>query len=52
MGRASSMNGKKKKKKKKKKKNAYTILIGKPQRRRPLGLPIRKWVDNIKMDIR
>jgi hypothetical protein len=28
-------------------KNAYEIFIGKPQRKRPLGRPMRKWGDNI-----
>jgi hypothetical protein len=32
--------------------NAYRILVGKPEGRRPLGRPRRRWVDNIKMDIR
>jgi hypothetical protein len=32
--------------------NAYRILVGKPEGKRPLGRPIRKWVDNIKMDLR
>jgi hypothetical protein len=31
---------------------AYRILVGKPERRRPLGRPRRRWVDNIKMDVR
>jgi hypothetical protein len=26
--------------------------VGKPQRKRPLGRPRRRWVDNIKMDLR
>jgi hypothetical protein len=26
------------------------ILVGKPERKRPLGRPRRWWVDNIKMD--
>jgi hypothetical protein len=34
------------------KKNAYRILMGKPEEKRPLGRPRRKWVDNIKMVIR
>jgi hypothetical protein len=34
------------------KKNAYRILVGKPEGKRPLGRPRRRWVDNIKMDIR
>jgi hypothetical protein len=34
------------------KRNAYRILVGKPERRRPLGRPKRRWVDNIKMDLR
>jgi hypothetical protein len=33
-------------------KNAYTILMGKPEGKRPLGRPRRRWVDNIKMDLR
>jgi hypothetical protein len=32
--------------------NAYRILVGKPERKRPLGIPIRRWEDNIRMDIR
>jgi hypothetical protein len=32
--------------------NAYRILVGKPERERPLGRPRRRWVDNIKMDHR
>jgi hypothetical protein len=31
---------------------AYRILVGKPEGRRPLGIPRRRWVDNIKMDLR
>jgi hypothetical protein len=34
------------------KKNAYTILVGKPEGKRTLGRPRRRWVDNIKMDLR
>jgi hypothetical protein len=32
--------------------NAYRILVGKPKGRRPLGRPRRRWVDNIKIDLR
>jgi hypothetical protein len=32
--------------------NAYMILVGKPEGKRPLGSPRRRWVDNIKLDIR
>jgi hypothetical protein len=32
--------------------NAYRILVGKPEGRRPLGRPIRRWVDNIKIGLR
>jgi hypothetical protein len=32
--------------------NAYRILVGKPAGKRPLGRPRRRWVDNIKMDLR
>jgi hypothetical protein len=31
--------------------NAYRILVGKPVRKRPLGRPRRRWVDNINMDL-
>jgi hypothetical protein len=34
------------------KRNAYRILAGKPEGKRPLGRPRRRWVDNIKMDLR
>jgi hypothetical protein len=30
--------------------NAYRILVGKPEGKRPLGRPRRRLVDNIKMD--
>jgi hypothetical protein len=33
------------------KRNAYRILVGKPEVRRPLGRPRRRWMDNIKMDL-
>jgi hypothetical protein len=31
---------------------AYRALVGKPDARRPLGRPRRRWEDNIKMDLR
>jgi hypothetical protein len=34
------------------KRNAYMILVGKPGGKRPLGRPRRRWVGNIKMDLR
>jgi hypothetical protein len=34
------------------KRNAYRILVGKPEGKRPLGRPRIKRVDNIKMDLR
>jgi hypothetical protein len=34
------------------KRNAWRILAGKPEGRRPLGGPRRRWEDNIKMDLR
>jgi hypothetical protein len=34
------------------KKNAYSILVEKPEGKRPLGRPRRRWVDYIKMDLR
>jgi hypothetical protein len=44
MGRACSTNGGKR--------NPYRILVGKPEGMRPLGRPRRRWVDNIKIDLR
>jgi hypothetical protein len=34
------------------KRNAYRILVGKPEGKRPLGRTRRRWVDNIKIDPR
>jgi hypothetical protein len=34
-----------------KKRNAYRLLVGKPEGKRPLGRLRRRWVDNIKMDV-
>jgi hypothetical protein len=34
------------------KRNAYRILVGKPEEKIPLGRPRRRWVDNIKMDVK
>jgi hypothetical protein len=34
------------------KRNAYRILVGKPEEKKPLGRPRRRWVNNIKMDLR
>jgi hypothetical protein len=44
MGRACSTNGEKS--------NAYRILVGNPEGKRPLGRPRRSWVNNIEMDLR
>jgi hypothetical protein len=33
------------------KRNAYRLLMGKPEGKRPLGRPRRRWVDNIRMDL-
>jgi hypothetical protein len=44
MSRACSTNGGKK--------NAYRILVGKPEGKRPLGRPRCRWVDNIKIDLK
>jgi hypothetical protein len=44
MGRACSTNGENR--------NAYRILVGKPEEKRPLGRPRSRWVDNIKIDLR
>jgi hypothetical protein len=43
MGGACNTNGEKR--------NAYRLLVGKPEGKRPLGRPRRRWVDNIKMDL-
>jgi hypothetical protein len=43
MGAACSTNGEKR--------NAYRLLVGKPEGRRPLGRPRRRWVDNIRIDL-
>jgi hypothetical protein len=32
--------------------SSYRILAGKPEGKRPLGRPRRRWVHNIKMDLR
>jgi hypothetical protein len=44
MGRARSTDGEKR--------NACRILVGKPERKRPLTRLRRRWVNNIKMDLR
>jgi hypothetical protein len=44
MGRACSTNGGEE--------NAYRILVGNPKGKRSLGRPRRRWVDNIKMDLK
>jgi hypothetical protein len=44
MGRACSTNGEKR--------NAYRIFMGKPEKKRPLGRPRRRWMDSIKMNLR
>jgi hypothetical protein len=33
------------------KRNAYRLLVGKPDGKRPLGRRRRRWMDNIKMDL-
>jgi hypothetical protein len=33
------------------KRNAYRLLVGKPEGKRPLGRSSRRWVDNIRMDL-
>jgi hypothetical protein len=33
------------------KRNAYRILVGKPEGKRPLGRPRRRWVNNIRIDL-
>jgi hypothetical protein len=44
MGMACSTNGEKR--------NAYRMLVKKPEGKRPLSRPRRRWVDNIKLDLR
>jgi hypothetical protein len=44
MGRAYSTTGEKR--------NAYRVLLGKPEGKRPLERPRQRWVDNIKIDLR
>jgi hypothetical protein len=34
------------------KRNAYRIFVGKPECKRPVGRPKRRWADNITMDLR
>jgi hypothetical protein len=34
------------------KRNAYRVLVGKSEGKRPLGRRRRRWVDNIKLDLR
>jgi len=31
--------------------HCLVVLVGKPEGRRPLGRPRRRWVDNIRMDL-
>jgi hypothetical protein len=33
------------------KRNAYRLLVVKPEGKRPLGRPGRRWVDNIRIDL-
>jgi hypothetical protein len=33
------------------KRHAYRLLVGKPEGKRQLGRPRRRWMDNIKMDL-
>jgi hypothetical protein len=44
MGTACSANGEKR--------NSYRISVGKPERKRPVGRPRSRWVNNIKMGLR
>jgi hypothetical protein len=34
-----------------KRRNAYRLLVGKPEGKKPLGRSRRRWVDNITMDL-
>jgi hypothetical protein len=33
------------------KRNVYMLLVGKPEGKRPLGRPRRRWMDNIKVEL-
>jgi hypothetical protein len=44
MGRACRTNGERR--------NAYRVLVGNQEGKRPLGRPRCRWADNIKMDLR
>jgi hypothetical protein len=33
------------------KRNAYKLLMGQPEGRKPLGIPRRRWADNIRIDL-
>jgi hypothetical protein len=33
------------------KRNAYRLLVGTPEGKRPLGRPKRRWMDNIKINL-
>jgi hypothetical protein len=33
------------------KRNMYRLLVGKPEGKRPLGRPRRRWIDNVKTDL-
>jgi hypothetical protein len=33
------------------KRNVYRLLVGKPEEKRPLGRPRRRWIDNINMNL-
>jgi hypothetical protein len=33
------------------KRNSYRLLVGKPEGKRPIGRPRRRWVDNIRMNL-
>jgi hypothetical protein len=33
------------------KRNVYRLLVGKPEGKRPLGRPRRRWIDKIKIDL-
>jgi hypothetical protein len=34
------------------KRNAYRLIVGKAEGKRPLGRPRRRWLNNIRMDLR
>jgi hypothetical protein len=34
------------------KRNTYSVLVGKPERKKPIGTFRRRWEDNVKMNVK